>query len=729
MRIFLKIVLLIFLSLFISIIYFSFIGLETKRFNKQISQKIKVIDENLNIELNKVKIILDPIKLKINAKTVGPKLIFDKQIIELENIKTNISLKSLIKKEFSIKDLEISTKSLELKNLISFIRNFKNTSQLYLLEKIVKKGYLIADINLEFDEKGKVKDNFKINGFLKDGRIKLTDNFQFSKIDSIFEYKSKNLEFLNLDFFFNNLKLNSKKINIETVNNEFYVRGKIKSQEIDINKKDIIYLQKIFPKNFIFTKLRFSSVNEFSFKIKNKFKVKNLKISSSIKLKELSIKKFDDLKYFFPNIKENISLINNDIKINFENKKYSVKGSGEILIQTQNDKIEYFFNETNEKIEFNTNLRIKENPFKVNFLNFEKKDNSKMQVRIDGFKKLNKDIIVNLVSLKEQKNKIQIKNLILRKNKISDIKELNLNYLDKGNFKNSIILSKKKDKEYTLSGPSFNANKLIDILLKTDSKTKSKLINKNFLIKTQIDAVLIDKKNYIKNFSGSLTYKDHQVSNTNLRGILTDNKKFNFTINSTKTSKVTTLFIENAEPIINRYKFIKGFEEGILDFSSINENNDTRSILKIYDFKLKELPILTKILTLASLQGIADILSGEGIRFNEFEMKFKTKKNLMTIDEIYAIGPAISILMDGYIEKSELISLRGTLVPATTINKAIGSIPILGKILVGTKTGEGVFGVSFKIKGPPEKLDTTVNPIKTLTPRFITRTLEKIKKK
>jgi len=29
---------------------------------------------------------------------------------------------------------------------------------------------------------------------------------------------------------------------------------------------------------------------------------------------------------------------------------------------------------------------------------------------------------------------------------------------------------------------------------------------------------------------------------------------------------------------------------------------------------------------------------------------------------------------------------------------------------------------------PPKDLETTVNPIKTLTPRFITRTLEKIKK-
>ena len=130
---------------------------------------------------------------------------------------------------------------------------------------------------------------------------------------------------------------------------------------------------------------------------------------------------------------------------------------------------------------------------------------------------------------------------------------------------------------------------------------------------------------------------------------------------------------------------------------------------------------------MASLQGIADLLTGEGIRFTDFEMKFTQSQSLTEIEEIYAIGPAISILIEGYIERKKLISLRGTLVPATTINRTISSIPILGDILVGKKIGEGVFGVSFKIKGPPKDLKTTVNPIKTLTPRFITRTLEKLK--
>ena len=69
------------------------------------------------------------------------------------------------------------------------------------------------------------------------------------------------------------------------------------------------------------------------------------------------------------------------------------------------------------------------------------------------------------------------------------------------------------------------------------------------------------------------------------------------------------------------------------------------------------------------------------------------------------------------------------MVPATKLNAIIASIPVVGDILVGKKTGEGVVGVSFKMKGPPKEIKTTVNPIKTLTPRFIVRTIEKMKKK
>ena len=238
----------------------------------------------------------------------------------------------------------------------------------------------------------------------------------------------------------------------------------------------------------------------------------------------------------------------------------------------------------------------------------------------------------------------------------------------------------------------------------------------------------LDMDHHILNLQGNIKLKGNDVYDMSLKSSFPNKDTLSITIKTKDGQKVTTFYSDQAKPFVKKYKFVRGFEGGKIDFYSIKKNKVSNSQLKIFEFSLKELPALTKILTLASLQGIADILSGEGVGFDELEMNFSNKKNLMEIDELYAIGPAISILMEGYVEKDKIISLRGTLVPATTINKFVGSIPILGDILVGKKTGEGVFGVSFKLKGPPKDIKTTVNPIKTLTPRFITRTLEKIKK-
>ena len=130
------------------------------------------------------------------------------------------------------------------------------------------------------------------------------------------------------------------------------------------------------------------------------------------------------------------------------------------------------------------------------------------------------------------------------------------------------------------------------------------------------------------------------------------------------------------------------------------------------------------------MKGLTDSLKGEGISFDTLSIKYETNPMTMTINEIFMIGPSISVLIDGYVEKkSGLVSLRGTLVPAKTLNNLVSKIPVVGDILVGKKVGEGIFGLSFKIKGQPDNLKTTVNPVKTLAPRFITRAIEAAKKR
>jgi hypothetical protein len=214
-----------------------------------------------------------------------------------------------------------------------------------------------------------------------------------------------------------------------------------------------------------------------------------------------------------------------------------------------------------------------------------------------------------------------------------------------------------------------------------------------------------------------------------LKGNFSKNEIIEMTIYQVDKDKKTLKIIsDRARPFVKNFDFIKGFEGGKLEYESIISKEISNSNLIITNFKVSKVPALAQLLTLASLQGIADTLSGEGIRFEVFEMKSNSKGNVLNIEESLAIGPAVSILFDGYVDKGKIVSLSGTLVPATKLNAFIASIPIVGDILVGKKTGEGVVGVSFKMKGPPKDIRTTVNPIKTLTPRFIVRALEKIKK-
>ena len=335
----------------------------------------------------------------------------------------------------------------------------------------------------------------------------------------------------------------------------------------------------------------------------------------------------------------------------------------------------------------------------------------------------------NDIIFSEGKNSFKIENLNLNKNfKILSFNKISINYLNNNNKKNELFI-KKKLNYYNINGSSFDLNKIIyDILISDSEKSFLDYFNlkKDTRLSININKVYLDDKNFSKN----VLIKNNKIYTLKLTSLFDNNRKFNLDVKTLKNSqKVTSFYSDHAEPFVQHYKFIKGFKDGKIDFYSVKKGNLSNSTLNIFDFKVREMPALTKLLSLASLQGIADVMTGEGIRFNVMEMNFKNKNKLMTIDEIYAIGPAISILMSGYIESNKLISLRGTLVPATTLNKVIGSLPLIGNILVGKKTGEGVFGVSFKIKGPPKKLKTSVNPIKTLTPRFITRTLEKAKKK
>lgn len=727
-KIIFRLILLTVFILIATVTYLSTVGIETKSFNSQIKEKINKLDPNLDLELKTVKLILNPINFTVDVKTIGPNLIYRSKKLEIETAKTKILLKYILQNKFALNNLEISTKSIQLKNLLSFIRVVKNSPELLILETIVKTGHVVADINIEFDENGKIKNNYSISGFLKDGNLSLLKKISADKINFLFEIKDNQTKLNEINLVLNEKKLSSSSIEIDNSKKDIEINGDFSSKDLKFNKSDLSLISDLFSYEIMFESINFTTKNDFSFILDKKYKIKNLKITSKVNLHELSAKNNFDIKSILPDLSKNILLKNHLINIIYEKDKFDISGKGSALFQKEESNIDYIYKKNKEVINFKANLDVGKNPFKLSFINYQKKKNLDSKIKLEIISNDQKQFLIKELDYIENKNKFLLRNILLNKEfKIENLDKINLEFKDVENKVNQIEITRNEN-IFFLKGSSFNANKLIEDLLDSKEDKKFELFNKNLDLNINIDKVFIDDEYLLNNFSGKIYFKKNNINDANLSAFFSNDEKFTFTVNTNNEGKVTTLYSAKAKPFVKRYKFIKGYDGGYLDFYSVNKNNKSNSKLKIYDFNLKELPALTKLLTLASLQGIADLLSGEGIGFDEFEMNFENQNNLTTINEIYAIGPAISILMEGYVEKNKLVSLRGTLVPATTINKAIGTIPILGKILVGKKTGEGVFGVSFKIKGPPKDLETTVNPIKTLTPRFITRTLEKIKK-
>ena len=726
----LKIISVIFLFLLLLISYLSFFGIKTEVFNNEIKDSLSKINKELKININEVSYLLNPLNFNLDITTENSEVLLKKHQLDLEKVKLNVSIKSLFKKKLLINKIKLSTKEIKLKNLINPLREIYNSPQLFILNQIVKEGNIAIDVNINFDSQGKIKDDYQIKGFINKAKIDLLNKFTIKDLNFLFTVNKKKYELSKITSLLNEIKFSSPFIEIEPNEDSYLIKGKILSKDLKLESKDLENIFKNKTNDFHFKKTDFSFESFFSLNINNRLKIDNLSIKSNLNLDKAKIvEKRVNFKPYFLNSSDEIDFNNHKINIDYNKDQLIIEGNGKVSFSGKTDQVVYKFIKNDNKISFDTSLNIKNNPLIIKFLDYKKKEGVDSTILAKGQIENNGSIKFDLISLKENSNLILINNLNLSKTfKIIDIDLAKIEYKNNKNYLNRYNL-KKINSNYIIKGDSLDLSKIINNIMDTNDNSLNIFNNFNSKIDVNIKKTFIDETNYINNLSGFIKFENNKVDNLKLNSFFSNNKKISLTINTNKALETSTqLIADYPKPIIKRYDFIKGFEEGYLVFNSIKKDNESNSVLIIDNFKIQKVPIFAKILSLASLQGIADVLTGEGIRFTNFEMRFSNKKDLTTIEEIYAIGPAVSILMDGYIESKKLVSLRGTLVPATTINRNIASIPIIGDLLIGDKVGEGVFGVSFKIKGPPKDLSTTVNPIKTLTPRFITRTLEKLKK-
>ena len=584
------------------IVFLSFYGYQTDRFNKIIQSEINKNKKEVNLEFDEISILLDIKKLKLFVKFINPEVQYDSIQIPLEVLRANISVLSLIKNEISINNVNAETKFFGINLIKNYISQIKIDKVYKDYIKEIDSSKIKLKSSFSFDNAFLVKD-FSLNGIVKDTNIGSNTKYKLSNLKLNFLYKNEIIKIYNLFAKYDNINIENGKIDI-------------------FNNK----------------------------------RTTNLKLNSKI---------------IFQSDQETIPIIN---------KKFN-KG---------------------DTFSIKSDLSIKKN----------------------------KKIHIQKLIFSNDNNEVVLNNFILNKNlEILDFKNLKIKTSKNNKINNDFEILNRK--AIIIDGNIFDGRSLIKELNNQENK-KNILSNISKNIEIDFKKVLTSSDIPLNKFRLVGLIKKGKLEKISAKSEFSKNKFLDISIKKEETTgnSVLEIYSDEAKPLVNSYEFFEGLEGGNLFYLSNSSKEKSIGNLLIENFKINQAPGFAKLLSLADLKGLTDALKGDGISFDKLSIQYETKNGWMEIKEIFLIGPSISILIDGYFDKrKDILSLRGTLVPAKTLNTLVSKIPVIGDILIGKKTGDGLFGVSFKIKGPTDNLKTTVNPVKTLTPRFITRTLEEYKKK
>jgi len=737
-KFFLRFFLIVLIVSISAIIFLSYFVIETDKFDGLIKSKANEVNRYITIGFQKTKIHLNPTKLNLVVKLQNPKILVKNNEIILSKLDLFLSLRSFFTSDFLLKRAEVAFAKNDIKDLTKITNIFLPKIINKQVNKIFHKGNLEGEFIIPFESDGSIGKDYGFSGKVSDASINLTKKFSIKKLTTEINHTKDvdghGFKITIREGFIYNLELTDSIINLKLKKNETKVKSLLRTKgKLDFPEiKTILTLFALNTNDLKDINGTVDLKTNINFDLSKQFKVKNLSYSIEGDIAHLQIHTEERriINEYLPGFDPKIILKDTNIKlVNFEsNNTTELNGFIKVKDYFDNFKIKEIYNYSDKSFAINGIIDLTNSKVKVSRLNYNKDYGKKSELNFDVNFVLDKYYNIHKLNFLADKTKISLSRIKLNKNfEVKDFKKLEIKTYE-NEIKNNDFLVKKSEK-VTMSGEVFDAQPLLKSLYK---KSDKKIFDKNFSSEIQINLnkALTGTNDDVSNFAMIASINSGSFNKLSLKGNFSEDEIVEMSIYQVDKDKKTLQVIsDRARPFIKNFDFIKGFEGGKLEYESIISKDASNSNLTITDFRVSKVPALAQLLTLASLQGIADTLSGEGIRFESFEMKSNSKGNVLNIEDVLAIGPAVSILLEGYIDKGTTVSLRGTLVPATKLNSIIASIPLVGDILVGKKTGEGVVGVSFKMKGPPKNIKTTVNPIKTLTPRFIVRALEKMKKK
>ncbi|MFC7475207.1 AsmA-like C-terminal region-containing protein [Dankookia sp. GCM10030260] len=141
---------------------------------------------------------------------------------------------------------------------------------------------------------------------------------------------------------------------------------------------------------------------------------------------------------------------------------------------------------------------------------------------------------------------------------------------------------------------------------------------------------------------------------------------------------------------------------------------------ELEQFVLRDAPALAKLLQAMTLYGLVEaIRGGSGLVFTRLVAPFVLTPEALTLTDARAFSASLGLTAKGQLLREKRIAaIEGTIVPAYVFNTLLGKLPILGR-LFSPEAGGGVFAATYRVQGPLDDPQVSVNPLAALTPGFL----------
>lgn len=198
---------------------------------------------------------------------------------------------------------------------------------------------------------------------------------------------------------------------------------------------------------------------------------------------------------------------------------------------------------------------------------------------------------------------------------------------------------------------------------------------------------------------------------------------FEVSISAAGAGRAMRVTAEDAGALLGSFDVLRHLEGGRLTVNGTYAHNRPGAPLsgtaEMSDFAVRNAPGFAKLLQALTFYGLVEALSGPGLSFSRMVAPFTLTPEELTLAEARAFSASLGLTAKGTLHRrQQRLAMEGTIVPAYIFNSLLGNIPLLGR-LFSPETGGGLFAATFRVVGPVDDPQVSVNPLAALTPGFL----------